>query len=137
MLDPCITLCQVPGFQNRQDLWAHQIYYKIYLFHLYQATLYSKRNHFMANVHYIIKIKDTNTEEILYLKGMQIGVILSGLGMAASFSHWQIYLPPYIWAPQSPSENLHHTDTTVQIISATYPSFQVLWISLYRTPYVS
>lgn len=63
MLDPCInTDCQVPGFQNRQDLGAYQIDYKTYSFYLYQATLFSKRNYSMAkfikyNMRYIIKTK--------------------------------------------------------------------------------
>lgn len=55
-------LCQVPGFQNKQDLWAYQIYYKTHSFYLYQATLSSKRNYFVANMHYIIKIKQINKQ---------------------------------------------------------------------------
>lgn len=133
-------LCQVPGFQNKQDLWAYQIYYKTHSFYLYQATLSSKRNYFVANMHYFIKIKQINKqkkEEILCLKGMQIGVILSEWEMPASFSHWQIYLPFHIHVLLKVPQGIHITQTLFSKLSVLPTHLFKFWISLYRTPNAS
>ena len=47
--------------------------------------------------------------------GTQIEMILSGLVMAAGFSHWQIYLPLHTCVPPGPSENEFLTDALLQI----------------------
>lgn len=52
-------------------------------------------------MHYIYQTK--KTQEILYLKGMQIGVILLGLEMVTSFSYCPIYLPLHTRVPQGPN----------------------------------
>lgn len=54
-----------------------------YSFYPRQVTLPSIRHYFVTkfikyNVHYYYKYKTKKTESILYLKGMQMGVILSG-----------------------------------------------------------
>ena len=111
-------LCQVPGFSNWRDLWAYQISYKT-CFTYIQAVFSKKKNYFLANMHYIIKIKQTKRRNSAPER-CEIAEIPSGLETAASVSHWQIHPPLHVCSSR-PLRDWTYTHPVLQITSAPCP----------------